>query len=107
MHWPEGLGFGFHPSAFLWAAKELCSPGAVLVLDEVGLLEGQGEGHMPGLKRGLLVPGRRAVVLAVRHDALPLIREHIGGPEVWPLPPHAELNDRITDWVNTLKEALS
>ncbi len=64
----DGVGFAFHPAAFAWAARELERPGPVLLLDELGWLEADGEGHLPALWRALAAPGRRALVLGVRED---------------------------------------
>jgi nucleoside-triphosphatase THEP1 len=76
----DGVGFSFRAAAFAWAARELQRPGPVLLLDELGWLEADGQGHLPGLWRALAAPGRRALVLGVREDVFAALSARLAPP---------------------------
>ena len=104
---PSGLGYDFSTPGFQWAASELLRSGPLLLVDEVGLLEVEGRGHLPALEEALCQPHLRAAVLAVREEALPALEERLGPLEPWPLPPPDQLAARLDAWVAILQEVLS
>jgi len=78
----EGRGFDFEESGWAWAADRVTRAKAennVVFVDELGLLESEGEGHMPGLLSLAREPGQAALLCAaVREGCLSDIETHLG-----------------------------
>ena len=79
---PEGKGFDFEEDAWPWTAERVARAQAdddVVVIDELGLLEAEGKGHLPALLELTSRPGRAVVLLAaVREGCLEPIEELLG-----------------------------
>ena len=75
----EGEKYSFCEDAWGWAGARLrASEGkSVLIIDELGRLEGHGEGLMPGLKLSIMSAPRH-VIASVRCDVLERIESQIG-----------------------------
>jgi nucleoside-triphosphatase THEP1 len=74
-------GFCFEPASWTWARERLlhaCDQADVLVVDELGRLEGKGEGHLPALLSALDRDGPGAFLLAVRADCSAAIQNRAG-----------------------------
>jgi len=85
------LGFDFSEHAWSWARKKIenarlfCD---ILVIDELGLLEAQGGGHMPALTVKLPLDRARIWIAAVRSDCKKEIEKQIGPFNMeLPIPP--------------------
>lgn len=116
---PDGRGYRFDPDAFAWAETVLARPSALLVLDEIGLMEARGEGHAPGLLHALSASTRRAVLLAVRQQTFESLAPRPGTPHPaggltflfqdatrWTLDPdRATRTAQLDAWTLTLMEA--
>ena len=83
---PGALPFRFDDTGLAWAAARIQRPADVLLVDELGWLEAAGHGHLPALQTALSGGLHRAVVLAVRMDALPAIEAHLGSFRVLSVP---------------------
>jgi nucleoside-triphosphatase THEP1 len=76
-----GLGFSFDAEAWSWAAeriREARSTVDLVVVDELGRLEARGEGHLPALLARAEQEHARVLLLSVRADCAPAIREALG-----------------------------
>ena len=100
------LGFQLDQDGFPWTAERLLRPGQVLVVDELGLLEAAGEGHLPAVRRALRESPCRAAVLAVRDEALPQVERLLGELIHWPLPAPEARERILRNWIDQLKEVL-
>lgn len=84
-----GRGFDFDPDAFATAAhgiQRAVRSSAIVIVDELGTLEANGEGHLPALT----APGPTSAavwLLAVREDAEQDIANRIGGFDAVRRPP--------------------
>lgn len=83
---PGALPFRFDDKGLAWAAARIQRPADVLLVDELGWLEAASHGHLPALQAALSRGLHRAVVLAIRMDALPAIEARLGSLRVLSVP---------------------
>ena len=78
---PTGRGFDFDPDVFAAAAHEIqraIHEARIVVVDELGTLEADGQGHLPALMTD--APTSATVwLLAVREDVEAAIADRLGG----------------------------
>jgi nucleoside-triphosphatase THEP1 len=108
-HWrglagPDRPGYAFSEAGWRWAAERLgraAGRDQVVMVDEVGLLEAQRQGHWPAIEAGLR-DGRADVwVLAVREKCLPAIRSLVGPPDqTLAVDEDPAVFDRLLRWIN-------
>lgn len=92
-------GYSFDEGAFAWAKEhvEHCE-GALLCVDELGLLEAQGKGHWPALERCIEGAQFVAALLVVRRSVLPQIEQRCAGfCRIWDL--HTSPQDALDTMV--------
>ncbi|MGI5862050.1 MAG: nucleoside-triphosphatase [Myxococcales bacterium] len=78
---PEGHGFVFDAAGWSWARERIdrARAGAdVVIVDELGRLEGRGEGHLPALLAPSEAERARLWIVAVREDAADEIERRLG-----------------------------
>ena len=78
---PDGMGYVFDPSGWEWAKKRIDDArrfSDVVVLDELGLLEAEGRGHIPVLLEKIENERARLYLLGVRENCVNEIEQQIG-----------------------------
>ena len=78
----QGHGFVFEAAGWSWARERIERARAeaeVVIVDELGRLEGRGEGHLPALLERVEAERARLWIVAVREDAADEIERRLGG----------------------------
>lgn len=77
----HGPGFQFVSGAFDQAATQIlrsASEDRAVLVDEMGLLESEGKGHLPAVRKALFVPGKSPFILAIRAGCQEAIQAGLG-----------------------------
>lgn len=106
----QGRGYDFDDDGWSWAAERLAEAKQardVVVIDELGLLEARGEGHIPALLQLAQGSMGRAslLVAAVREGCLDSLLETLGEPERIIEAPVNEVEEIATSLVAVLHRA--
>ncbi len=77
----------FHKEGFVWAAERIVRPVQLCVVDELGWLEAEGQGHWPAVMQVLARDSTLVLVVSVRSDLLEHFSARLPFEDVWRVEP--------------------
>jgi nucleoside-triphosphatase THEP1 len=104
---PASGAFQFDDQGWAWAVARIVRPAPVLLVDELGLREADGRGHLPAVAQALGAATLRAAVLAVRRECLPALTGHLGALEPIALDLTRRGPEVVSALLSLIKEALT